>query len=99
MLKLTKLVKNKEKIIMKKYVLILAILTAFSANSLVFAKTTIIKQYDKHGNYQGKYVSDGTKTKIYKKNGNYDGYYKQSGNKIKKYAKNGNLEGSYKTEK
>jgi len=81
---------------MKKIFVILSVVVL--STSIAFAKTTTIKQYDKHGNYQGKYVSDGTKTKIYKKNGNYDGYYKQSGNKIKKYAKNGNFEGSYKTE-
>lgn len=83
---------------MKKYILGLATLAILLANSLAIAKTTTIKQYDKHGNYQGKYVSDGTKTKIYKKNGNYDGYYKKSGNKVKKYKKNGNFEGSYKVE-
>lgn len=81
---------------MKKIFLIL--LAVILTTSGAFAKTTTIKQYDKHGNYQGKYVSDGTKTKIYKKNGNYDGYYKQSGNKIKKYKKNGNYEGTYKVE-
>lgn len=81
---------------MKKILIAIAVIVLISTTA--FAKTTTIKKYDKHGNYQGKYVSDGAKTKIYKKNGNYDGYYKQSGNKVKKYKKNGNFEGSYKVE-
>lgn len=66
--------------------------------SSVSAKSTTVNKYDSHGSYQGKYITEGNKTKIYRKNGNYDGYYKQSGNKIKRYAKNGNFEGTYKTE-
>ena len=84
---------------MKKHFLILLFVMAItSINSFVNAQTTTIKKYDKYGNYQGKYITEGTKTKIYTKNGNYDGYYTQSGNKIKKYTKNGNYEGSYKVE-
>ena len=49
---------------MKKILILTAVIILISTTAL--AKTTTIKKYDKHGNYQGKYVSDGAKTKIYK---------------------------------
>jgi len=52
---------------MKKYLLILVILTAFSINSVAIAKTTTIKQHDRRGNYQGKMFQMEPKQKFIKR--------------------------------
>lgn len=68
----------------------------FLGQSMSLAQFQVTKKYDKHRNYQGKYVQDGNKTKEYNRVGNYQGYYRQDGNTVKHYAKNGNLIESYK---
>lgn len=55
-----------------------------------------IKQYDKHGSYQGYYRQSGSQTKEYGKTGSYQGSYKQSGNTVKHYDKTGSYQGYYR---
>lgn len=55
-----------------------------------------IKQYDKHGSYQGYYRQSGSQTKEYNKNGSYQGSYRQSGNTVKHYDKYGSYQGYYR---
>ena len=55
-----------------------------------------IKQYDKHGSYQGYYRQSGSQTKEYDKTGSYQGYYRQSGNTVKHYDKTGSYQGYYR---
>jgi len=77
----------------KKLILVLVILTIVTSSA--YAKNTTVVR-DKHGNYQGKYVTEGSTTRIYKKNGDADGSYRKSGNQVKRYAKNGNLVQTYR---
>jgi len=73
------------------------LLMALISIPLCTCAKTVNKKYDSHGNYQGKYVTEGSTTKEYSKHGNYESKYVQSNNgKIKHYSKNGNLIGTYK---
>lgn len=81
---------------MKKILLTIILVSMIINLPIASAKNQTIKKYDVHGNYQGKLVTEGNRTKIYKKNGDYNGYLRQDGNKVKRYAKNGDFEEVYK---
>lgn len=89
---------------MKKIILLLAVLLlsapcfAIQSQSSAFglADGQTVKQYDKHGSYQGYYRQSGSQTKEYDKTGSYQGFYRQSGNTVKHYDKTGSYQGYYR---
>lgn len=90
---------------MKKFILVLAIVSVITAPCFAIQSQSSafglsdgekVKQYDKHGSYQGYYKQSGDKVKEYNKTGSYQGYYKQSGNTVKHYDKTGSYQGYYR---
>lgn len=90
---------------MKKIILLLGIVLIISTPCLAIQGQSsafglsdgeTVKQYDKHGSYQGYYRQSGSQTKEYGKTGSYQGCYRQSGNTVKHYDKTGSYQGYYK---
>lgn len=89
---------------MRKIILLFAVLLLSTPsfamqnpdNAFGLSNGETVKQYDKHGSYQGYYRQSGSQTKEYNKNGSYQGYYCQSGNTAKHYDKYGSYQGYYR---
>lgn len=89
---------------MKKVILLFAVLLlsmpsfAIQSQNSAFGLSNgqTVKQYDKHGSYQGYYRQSGSQTKEYNKYGSYQGSYCQSGNTVKHYDKYGSYQGYYR---
>ena len=79
----------------KSLVLIILILPCL-CQTISFAQIQVYKRHDEHGNYSGKCIKEGNKTKIYDSKNNYTGCLKRSRNKIREYKANGNFVNEYR---